>query len=225
MTPESSDLDPQGILLEVATLIAERQSVSSVFAAFAERILDLADFDFASLLTWDEGQGVFRPVGYLPSAAAGRSRRSANLRTAAMSTPGISPSFEDGIMLPDGRGRCDGQRRSSCARAGMDRVWSIAIRDGDLVVGIMTIARRAGRDFAGAGAGPAAARGTAAGQRGAGRTARAGRGAGSDAQPAVERALGTHSRRHDRAGHFRTRPSDAAAGAGGRRARAARARR
>lgn len=142
-TNQPAPLAENTILLEVATLLAERVSVSDVFAAFAGRIVDLAAFDFASLLIYDPDTDVYRAASTYPADIL------------PVDAPRRFNHADVGIDLlteyPQGIGYVPAEIATraaiSLARRGIDSAWSIPILDGSDVVGVMTVARLGTQPF------------------------------------------------------------------------------
>jgi len=142
-TSQQAPLAENTILLEVATLIAERVSVADVFAAFAGRIVGVAAFDFASLLVYDPDTDIFRaastyPADALPVDAPRRFSRA---------EVGVDLVSEFPLGIEYAPPEAETAAAATMARYGLCRAWTVPLFDGTDVVGVMTVARQADSPF------------------------------------------------------------------------------
>lgn len=142
---QQAPLAENTILLEVATLIAERVSVGDVFAAFAGRIVGVAAFDFGSLLVYDPDSDIYRAASTYPAdilpVDAPRRYTSADIDIERLK------QFPDGVEYTPAAATTIAA--AALARRGIRRAWAIPLSDGADVVGVMTVARLAPDPFTG----------------------------------------------------------------------------
>jgi GAF domain-containing protein len=65
-TPEAPEQGDESLLLNVATLVAERRSLPEVFGAFAKRLITATAFDYASLILYEPDRRFGRIVASFP---------------------------------------------------------------------------------------------------------------------------------------------------------------
>ncbi len=131
------------ILVELATLIAERQSLESVFRAFAERLLSGTAFDFATLAMLDATRHEYVTVAAYPEEEmaedAPRSFRIEQMK------PWALRRFRDGTEYePQHAGI---QAGTMLHAYGLRRAWTMPLLDEDAVLGILTVARYSREPF------------------------------------------------------------------------------
>ncbi len=127
------------LLLELAFLVNERKSVDEVFASFAGRLLEAADFDYTTLLTGEPGSGHMDVVASYPFELPGA--------TAGVTVSTSSFRYDELVSAPEGyeyvtRSESTTAASRELAGAGMSRVWVAALVSDGRVYGAFTIARK-----------------------------------------------------------------------------------
>ncbi|MCZ2112197.1 MAG: response regulator [Dehalococcoidia bacterium] len=145
MTNADDELTAQqrAILLDLARLMSERRSVGEVFAAFSHQLLQVAEFDYASLVVVVDDPRYARIVGTYPVVIA-------------PAVPGaLFTERSFGISaLPDGPegtqyrpAHVEKRSGDRLAQSGFERVWSARLLSGSRTIGAITVARQDPRRF------------------------------------------------------------------------------
>jgi signal transduction histidine kinase/CheY-like chemotaxis protein len=132
------------LLLELSFLVNERKSVDEVFASFARRLLDVANFDYTTLLIGEPGSGYLEVVASypfeLPGARAGQ----------VVATNSFK--FDQLLASPEGyeyapRPESATPASQEMSGAGMCRAWVSALAAQEQVFGVFTAARKSPAPF------------------------------------------------------------------------------
>lgn len=132
------------LLLELSFLVNERKSVDEVFASFARRLLDAADFDYTTLLIGEPDSGYMEVVASYPVELPGAK--------AGVSVSTRSFKYDDLLAATEGyeyTTRIESTTAASreLAAAGMSRAWVHALVSEAKVYGTLTIARKRAEAF------------------------------------------------------------------------------
>lgn len=132
------------LLLELALLVNERDSVERVFASLAERLLQAAEFDYASLFVVEHDTRFVRVAASYPAevepAVTGAVFREETVGVQLVSSVpgGVEFALRDMPALASAR---------NLHRAGMERAWVTALMDGGQPYGVFITARRRDEPF------------------------------------------------------------------------------
>lgn len=141
---DSVPLANRDLLLELALLVSERETVGDIFASLAGRLMEAADFDFASLFVVDTDRRFLRVVASFPfemePAVAG-----ARFRNETVGLHLVS-EFPDGLSFAPGEMPGLESARNLHA-AGMERAWVTALLDEGLAHGVFITARKRDEPF------------------------------------------------------------------------------
>ena len=123
------------LLLELALLVTERQSLGDVFAAFAQSLVEFARFDYASLLVLEPDRPFVRVVGAFPAEAA--SGGSPTLFPANDAGMEHLPAFPQGVWYNPAD--IPGEALRLLAEAGIARMWSVPLLEGSVCYGSFNV--------------------------------------------------------------------------------------
>lgn len=144
----STDAGPRAyrdLLLELALLVNERESVERIFASLAERLLAAAAFDYASLFVVENDARFVRvaasfPVDVEPAIAGAVFREeTVGVRSISGVPEGVEFALRDMPALASAR---------NLHAAGLERAWVTALLDGGETFGVFITARRRDEPFA-----------------------------------------------------------------------------
>lgn len=143
---DSVPLANRDLLLELALLVNERETVGNIFAALAGRLLEAADFDYASLFVVDTDPRFLRAAASFPfevgPAVSGARFREATVGLQLISGVSAGLDFATGDMPALESAR-------NLQAAGMERAWVTALLGGGDPQGIFITARARNEPFSG----------------------------------------------------------------------------